>query len=128
MKTIVVSVQNGLLAEGIIRTLKESGEFRAYKTVPGKSNSVLWDCESLNPDILLMEVSHAPDSTLPKRLEEGAAVRKALPHCKLVLLCDENAAPDIARQVSVAKQDGRIDNFFYSSVTGSYLTAALSAL
>ena len=25
MKTIVVSVQNGLLAEGIIRTLKESG-------------------------------------------------------------------------------------------------------
>ena len=125
MKTIVVSVQNGLLAEGIIRTLKESGEFRAYKTVPGKSNSVLWDCESLNPDILLME---APASTLPKRLEEGAAVRKALPHCKLVLLCDENAAPDIARQVILAKQDGRIDTFFYSSVTGSYLTAALSAL
>lgn len=127
MKTIVVSVQNGLLAEGIIRTLKESGEFRAYKTVPGKSR-ILWDCASLKPDILLMEVSHAPDSALPKRLEEGAAVRKAFPPCKLVFLCDENAAPDIARQVILAKQDGRIDAFFYSSVTGSYLTAALIAL
>lgn len=128
MKTIVVSVQNGLLAEGIVRTLRESGEFRTYKTVPGKNNTVLRECESLQPDILLMEVSYAPDTALPKRLEAGKRVRAKLPRCKLVLLCDENAAPDIARRVILAKREGQIDAFFYSSVTGSYLTAALAAL
>jgi hypothetical protein len=51
-----------------------------------------------------------------------------LPNCKIVLLCDENSAPDIAREVMIAKKDGLIDAFFYSSVTAKYLIAALSAL
>lgn len=42
-------------------------------------------------------------------------------------LCDENSAPEIARQVVQAKKDGRIDDFVYSSVSESYLTALLSA-
>lgn len=39
MKTIVVSVQNGLLAEGIIRTLKESGRPMRFPSVPRKKTA-----------------------------------------------------------------------------------------
>ena len=55
-------------------------------------------------------------------------LKNKLPDCKIVLLCDENSAPDIARRVMLAKKEGLIDAFFYSSVTAKYLIAALSAL
>jgi hypothetical protein len=45
-----------------------------------------------------------------------------------VFLCDENSAPDLAREVIQAKKDGLIDNFFYSSVGSNYLVAALTAM
>ena len=61
-------------------------------------------------------------------IKEVKKVREKIPTCKLVMLCDENSAPDIAREVANAKKDGLIDAFFYSSVTEKYLTAALASL
>jgi hypothetical protein len=61
-------------------------------------------------------------------LYESEQLRKLLPHCKLVLLCDEKVSPEIARNVIEAKRSGRIDAFYYSSLTGKYLLAALYAL
>ena len=50
------------------------------------------------------------------------------PGCSVVLRCDENSAPEVARRVVQAKKDGLIDDFVYSSVSETYLTALLSAL
>ena len=44
MRKIVVSVQNGLLAESITRMLEESGEFLIYRSVVGSRNSLVVDC------------------------------------------------------------------------------------
>ncbi len=44
------------------------------------------------------------------------------------LLCDENSDEELARRVKIARQDHKIDAFFYTSVTPSYLTAAVDAL
>ena len=55
-------------------------------------------------------------------------LRRELPGCKMVLLCDETAYPELARDVMRAKQAGKIDAFFYASVTAEYLTAALDSL
>ena len=43
-------------------------------------------------------------------------------------LCDENRDAELARQVKIARQDRRIDAFFYTSVTHGHLTAAIDAL
>jgi len=75
-----------------------------------------------------MEVTHTAHTTLEARLHEGEQIRKMVPGCKIVLLCDENVSPDIAADVVAAKKAGRIDAFYYSSVTGKYLVAALYAL
>ena len=129
MKKIVFSIQNGLLAEAITGMLNDSGEFQPFRIPVGsKKDDVVSSCEMLSADILIAEVSYASGTTVEARLREVKDVRKKVPDCKIVLLCDENSAPDIAREVTLAKKDGLIDNFFYSSVTAKYLLAALVSL
>lgn len=129
MVKILVSIQNGLLAEAMTAMLRESGEFEPFPVPVGSKNSnVVSECEMLDVQMVLLEVSYTSGTTLETRLNEVRRIRSAVPNCKIVLLCDENSAPNIAREVMLAKKDGLIDGFFYSSVTARYLLAALMAL
>ena len=127
MKKIGISIQNGLLAEGIIRMLNENGEFLPFQIVSPKKNGVVNNCRMQAADILLAEVSYAAETTIEGRLSEARALRAERPECKIAFLCDENSSPEIAKEVMIAKKDGIIDAFFYSSVTAKYLVAALDA-
>ena len=128
MKNIVISMQNTLLSEAIARAFSDTGEFRIEQILPGKTNDTLSLCRAAQADILLMEVSRLPAYTLESRLKLIECVRRAMPNCKFVLLCDENGDPELARRVKIARQDHKIDAFFYTSVTPGYLTAAVEAL
>ena len=112
MKQIFVSIHNSLLSAAIIRSLKGQGEFSVVGTVE-------------DADIVLMEACYGAGATLDECLRAGKDLR---PGCRVVLLCDENSAPEVARRVAQAKKDGLIDDFVYSSVSESYLTALLSAM
>ena len=85
-------------------------------------------CRALQPDILLMEVSWLNAYTLQARLKLIKQLRADAADCKFVLPCDENSDAELARQMKIARQDRRIDAFFYTSVTPGYLTAAIDAL
>ena len=128
MKNIVISMQNTLLSEAIARAFSDTGEFRVEQVLPGKTNDTLSLCCAMQAEILLMEVSRLPAYTLESRLKLIECVRRAMPNCKFVLLCDENSDPELARRVKIARQDHKIDAFFYTSVTPGYLTAAVEAL
>ena len=128
MRKIVVSIQNGLLAEALTSLLQLSGEFEPYRAAEDKNKRTVSACVACHADLVLMEVTHTAHANLEGRLHEGEQIRQLVPGCKIVLLCDENVSPDIAREVVAAKKSGRIDAFYYSSVTGKYLVAALYAL
>lgn len=128
MRRIIVSIQNGLLAEGMTEMLKQSGEFEPYRVAVDQKKRTVPACMACNPEIVLMEVSQAVGSTMPERMTEVARLRLMVPACKIVFLCDENISPEIARNVVSLKKNREIDAFYYSSVTGKYLTAALYAL
>ena len=128
MKNIVISMQNTLLSEAIARAFSDTGEFRIEQILPGKTNDTLSLCCAMQAEILLMEVSRLPAYTLESRLKLIECVRRAMPNCKFVLLCDENGDPELARRVKIARQDHKIDAFLYTSVTPGYLTAAVEAL
>ena len=128
MRKIVVSIQNGLLGEALTSLLQLSGEFEPYRAAVDKNKQTVSACVACNADLVLMEVTHTAHANLEGRLLEGEQIRQLVPGCKIVLLCDENVSPDIAREVVAAKKSGRIDAFYYSSVTGKYLVAALYAL
>ena len=129
MVKILVSIHNGLLAEAMTTMLRESGEFEPVPVSVGSRNGgIAKACETLGAEMVLMEVSYSNGTAVEARLKEIREIRSRRPECKIVLLCDENSAPDIARDVMLAKKDGLIDAFFYSSVTARYLLAALLAL
>ena len=128
MRKIVLSIQNGLLGEALTSLLQLSGEFEPYRAAVDKNKRTVSACVACHADLVLMEVTHTAHANLEGRLHEGEQIRQLVPGCKIVLLCDENVSPDIAREVVAAKKSGRIDAFYYSSVTGKYLVAALYAL
>ena len=112
MKRIFISIHNSLLSAAITRCLKDLEEFSIGSTAE-------------DADIVLMEACYGAGATLDECLQAGKDLR---PGCRVVLLCDENSAPEVARRVAQAKKDGLIDDFVYSSVSESYLTALLSAM
>ena len=128
MRDIIISIRNDFVAEAIIHSLKKAGDFQPYKLLFSRDDEVIRECEAVQPEILLSEVAFGKATDLKTRLAEARAVRANTPTCKIVFLCDENSAPDLAREVMKAKKDGLIDNFFYSSVGSRYLVAALTAM
>ena len=95
MKNIVVCIGNGLLSEAIIKMLQNSGEFKPFRLLVQKKSHIASDCEAVAADILLMDVSYASGTTMETRLKEVKQVRKKIPPCKLVMLHNENSAPEI---------------------------------
>jgi hypothetical protein len=75
-----------------------------------------------------MEAAYGTGFAMEDCLKEAEELHYLSPGCRVILLCDENSVPEIARQVVYAKMDGLIDDFIYSSVSESYLTALLSAM
>lgn len=128
LKNIVVSMRSTLLVESIVMALRETGDFRPEKILPNQTGAIVSICRAFGADVLVMEVGRQPDYWLEDRLGIVEALNRVLPQCKTALICDENADPEIAGRVKIVKQDGRIDAFFYASVTASYLTAMLDAL
>ena len=128
MRDIMISIRNDLVAEAVIRSLEETGEFNPFKLLFEREDEVTRECKVQMPEMLLAEVAFGQRTDLKTRLNEAKTIRETVPGCKIVFLCDENSAPDIAHGVMQAKKDGLIDNFFYSSVGSRYLTAALTAL
>ena len=116
MKRIKLDICNGLMAEAITRMLEHTEGFSVIREA------------GLPADVLLMETAYDPGFTLDDCLARAKQLHSSCPECKVILLCDENSAPELARQVAQAKKDGLIDDFVYSSVSESYLTALLLAL
>ena len=128
MRIGVISTQNGLLSGALIKYLNERGEIMAQRVLKAGSDEPYATCFSLNADIVLMEVTRVPNYTLPERMGTIKKLRSDLPECKIALLCDENADRELAEKIKEAKKNGVIDGFFYSSVSGEYLAAALDSM
>ena len=127
MKKIMLCIHNCLMAASITHTLDQTGNFLVSSIYPGCKDAAK-GCDQASADILVMEAAYDFGSTLDDCLKEAELLRSLRPQCKVILLCDENSAPVIARQVAQAKKDERIDDFIYSSVSQSYLIALLSSI
>ncbi len=129
MKRIAISMGNRVFSDSVYLMLKRTGDFRPFVIPALPPGNIVQDCKNADAEILLMDVTpNMPQLDLAGRLKIITEMHKEMPGCKIVLLCDEVAYPELARDVMRTKQVGQIDGFFYASVTGDYLTAALDAL
>lgn len=119
MKTVMTGICNSLMAEAIRHILENDGDFRVL-SINGPEVSPV--------DIVLLEVAYNPGFTLDEHMDTVKSLRCQNPDIRVLLLCDENSTPELAWKVAIAKKDGLIDDFLYSSVSESYLTAMLYAM
>ena len=105
MRDIVISIRNDFVAEAVVRSLMKSGDFRPFKLLFSREDEVVHECEAIKPEILLSEVAFGKNTDLKTRLKEAKEVKESVPNCKIVFLCDENSAPDLAKEVMQAKKD-----------------------
>ena len=127
MKKIVLSICNSLMELSISHCLTQTGGFQIVSIRPG-CGEIARECADASADVLLMEAAFHIGATLDDCLKDARRLRSLRPECKTILLCDENSAPEVARRIALAKKDGLIDDFVYSSVSESYLTAMLYAI
>ena len=127
MRRIVINMQNTLFCNAIADTLRRSGnELEPYTVV--MPDQVVNECKWIAPYALLMEVTGHTPWKLCERLKLRDAVKEKNPECKIVLVVDENAEKEVAKQVKQAKKDGLIDQFIYGSISATYLADILDSL
>lgn len=127
VKRIVVNMQNALFGNAIAETLRRSGNELEPYTV-ANPDKVLDECKWIAPYALLMEVTGYTPWKLEERLKIRDAVKFRDPECKIVLVVDENAEKEIAKQIKQTKKDGIIDQFIYGSISASYLADIVDSL
>ena len=127
MRRIVINMQNSLFCNAIADTLRGSGNELEPYTVDSP-DKVVDDCKWIAPYALLMEVTGYTPWKLNERMRIRDAVKTQHPECKIVLIVDENAEKDVAKQVKQAKKDGLIDQFIYGSISATYLADIVDSL
>ena len=120
MRRIVINMQNSLFCNAISETLRISGnELNPYSV--DSPDKVIDECKWVVPYALLMEVTGYTPWKLCERMKIISSVRLQIPECKIVLIVDENAEKELAKEVRQAKKDGLIDQFIYGSISATYL-------
>ena len=127
MRRVVIDMQNYLFADAIALALKNAdSDFDVHRSENPENTVDL--CRLSVPYALLMEVTGYSPWRLEERMIILNEVKHLTPHCKIVLIVDENAERPLARRVLQAKKDGLIDNFIFGSVSAEYLTAVVDTL
>ena len=127
MRRIVINMQNSLFCNAISETLRISGnELNPYSV--DSPDKVIDECKWVVPYALLMEVTGYTPWKLCERMKIISSVRLQIPECKIVLIVDETAEKELAKEVRQAKKDGLIDQFIYGSISATYLADIVDSL
>ena len=82
MKRIKLEICNGLMDAAITRMLEHTEGFSVIRGA------------AVPADVLLMESAYDPGFTLDDCLARAKQLHNSCPECKVILLCDENSAPE----------------------------------
>ena len=124
VKRVIVDICNSLLTTSIVNALRNTGNFEVYSTKCGQARKCNWTAA----DVALLEAAYNPGFTINESLAKAAKLHQEMSQCKIILLCDETSAPELAKKIPEFKRDGLIDDFIYSSVSETYLLAMLEAM
>lgn len=127
MKRAILAIRNTLILEAVMNSLKESG-FLVEKASSQETNKILAIMNALLADFLIMDVTRCGDGTFDQRMETVLAAKKQNPSVKIALLCDNVSNEESAYRIKQAKEEGKIDAFFYESVPSNYLVDVIDSL
>lgn len=127
MRRVVLDMQNYLFADAIAKTLRDYDfDFLTEMSQSPEKTEEL--CRLVQANILIMEVRECELWRLEDRMKTCQSVKKAVPNCKIVMCVDEKRYKEVAASVVKYKKIGLIDNFIFTTISASYLSALLDAL
>ncbi len=118
MARVLVHVQNYMFADMIAHTL-EAGDFSV--TIVNGQKDLIREFNRTAANLVLMEVTGQLYWNMKERMKLCSQMKRLDPDCKIILIVNEKADPQVAGEVRQAKIDRRIDQFIYTSVSASYL-------
>ena len=124
MKRTVVAITNRLVAEAVVHALKKAG-FSVQRCASQLIGEILTLANSIFANLL---VTRSENGSFDMRMDAAEEAKRQNPDIKVALLCDNVSDEGIAEKVKRAKEDGKIDAFFYESVPSDYMTAVLDSL
>ena len=127
MKRAVLAIRNRLVLEAVANALRRTG-FAVERSSSQDPERILALTGALSATSLVMDVTRSGDGTFDMRMATARAAKQQNPGIRIALLCDNVSDENNARKIKCAKEDGRIDAFFYESVPSDYLADALDVL
>ncbi len=126
-KTILLSIRNGLVSDGIVSVLRKKSE---EGRIVQERNTKLFvsAAEVYKPDIVVVEVKGSCPNTLAEWSDRIHEMKKSLSKSKVAILVDDENYPETAELVKRQKANGEIDAFFYESSGLNYLVDAIVTL
>ena len=123
---VLLVMKRKMLSDALIDHAAGSSRFELLAA--GNYSTAALTAESCSPEIAVVEI---PESGAWKPAEKCLAVcdaiRRQLPNCKQVILCNEDDT-DSYNAAILAKQENRIDDFLFYDSSVHYLFSKLEAL
>ena len=127
MKRVLIQMQNYLFANAIEASFQK--ECASFEVCIAANDKELFDINAwFLPSVLLLEVAQKSSYSLPERLEIVNRLRSTNCNFKVVCILDETKDKALVEEVKMAKKDKFIDEFVFSSISASYLTAIIDGL
>lgn len=127
MKRAILAIKNTLILETVMNSLKCSG-FLVEKSSSQETDKIMLLMKALLANYLIMDVTRYGDSTFDRRMDTALAAKQLDPEIKIALLCDNVSDEENAYRIKHAKEEGKIDAFFYESVPSDYLVDVIDSL
>ena len=127
MKRALVVVKNRLVQEAVVSALRKVGFF-VEKSSCQETDRILTLIDAFAATTLLMDVTRFGDGSFDMRMDTVREAKSRNPELKVVLICDKVSDESNAHRIKCAKEEGRIDAFFYESVPSDYIADAIDAL
>lgn len=127
MKRAILAIKNTLVLEAVTNALKKIGIF-VEKATSQESEMIINLTNAFSATLLIMDVTRSTDCLFDMRMDTANKIKKQNNEVKIAFLCDNISDKDNAYKIKCAKEEGRIDAFFYESVPSDYLADAIDAL
>jgi len=122
---VLLLMYRKLMSDAMASALSENSEFELFLK-QNYANAVS-AAVRYTPGIALVEIPESDGARAHEYLQICAAIRRAVPTCKLMLMCPERSNVNKLAVVK-AMSAGEIDNFVYYNVSMDYLLSMLAVL
>lgn len=127
MKKIVLDIHSAIHAHNMERMLmQELDDCRVF--VSESTDSTAEWCETLKPDVLLMEVKAFSPWMFSERMAIRERIKQSFADCRIILFVDDENDNDLTESVRQAKRSGLIDAFLFGSVSENYFASVIDSV